>query len=434
MTVPTNKHVQQGKKSRFTNQQTLIGMVVAAIVAVAITLPLRNRLQNKTDQLRNTSLKQYALLSKQETLQNRLKRAALEVQSEPKDAPARAKLAYLLTLSGDMQNAETEWKEAIRLQPHNSSLYVGMGNAYASSDRLDLAIIAYQHATQLNPDDVDALVDLDSIYNRLEWWYPAETLMREAIARNPNSIREQLSYASSLYLSGDYRRAQSQLQAALKIWPHNERLLLPLAEVYRIEGDTTTAQNCVIDGMLHDENSTALLVEKAQIQLTMKQPEEALGTLFEVMRAVPGSLQIFYIEARAYQMMSRPDDALKYWKEVSHIQPDYRQTDKMMGTLLEQTGEVHAGESLLARDTAISNEKAVIQRLIGLITKNFSDWHAHLALAAEYSKQHKYSEAVVEYRQTLLLAPDNKSAKSGLKRTQYLIQAATAALQNRFAQ
>lgn len=97
-----------------------------------------------------------------------------------------ANLAQILWRDlGDVARAERYFREAIRRDPANPSLYAGLSEFYVfgPTPRLDLAARVLQEGLGKKPNDLGLLKALGDLYERqenyaqaLEWWKKALTL------------------------------------------------------------------------------------------------------------------------------------------------------------------------------------------------------------------------------------------------------------------
>jgi Flp pilus assembly protein TadD len=74
----------------------------------------------------------------------------------PRNAIARANLAYMIERTGDLAGAETVYREALALEPNQVVAHVNLGIVLADLGRIDEAMAHYRTALALDPGNADA--------------------------------------------------------------------------------------------------------------------------------------------------------------------------------------------------------------------------------------------------------------------------------------
>lgn len=114
--------------------------------------------------------------------------------------------------AGDLEAAEEQYKQAIRLKPDYVVAYVSLSALLESQERYDQAIAVYQPIFRLVEQNPEALFTLGRLfYNRQseDDLQRAETVLVEAIAQSPN-------YANARFILGLVYEARGNTQAAIE--------------------------------------------------------------------------------------------------------------------------------------------------------------------------------------------------------------------------
>jgi tetratricopeptide (TPR) repeat protein len=111
-------------------------------------------------------------------------------------------LGNINNLLKDYGEAETYYKECMRLNPSSATAYNALGAVYISQERLD----------------------------------EAESLLQEARDRNSELANLHYNFAQLHEARGDLRKAEEEYLAELEYIPHNFRASFNLARVYRLMG------------------------------------------------------------------------------------------------------------------------------------------------------------------------------------------------------
>jgi tetratricopeptide (TPR) repeat protein len=137
-------------------------------------------------------------------------------------------LGVLLERKGELEGALEQYRLARKEDPALAIAAVNAGNVWVKLNNLNQAIISYQNALEIEPDQPRAL-------NNLAWVYLIQgeeislaiDLLRRAIAADPDHpylYRDSLGWA--FYLDGQTEKARGILQSALKETPAEETYLL----------------------------------------------------------------------------------------------------------------------------------------------------------------------------------------------------------------
>lgn len=127
------------------------------------------------------------------------------VSARASETPAEA--ATRAAGEGRYEDAVASFEEAVRLEPKNASLHLGLGLAYQSVKRYRDATLTLEKAAALAPESADARYSLGLLY--------------EAAAADPAITGEPKTPASAAKLR---RKAVSAWEAVLKLAKDEKRL------------------------------------------------------------------------------------------------------------------------------------------------------------------------------------------------------------------
>lgn len=92
-----------------------------------------------------------------------------------------------------------------------------LGKYYYWQNRLAQAQVAFEHALQLRPGNVDIMNALGAIRDRLGEYAAAQLLYREALAKDPRQAHIWANYGYSLLLEGRPKEAEGPLETAVSL-------------------------------------------------------------------------------------------------------------------------------------------------------------------------------------------------------------------------
>lgn len=149
---------------------------------------------------------------------------------------ARARLAaaagiLAAVFLGTLTFRQTErWRDSIRLFEHavactdgNFVAHSHLAAAYQAAGRLDLAAKHQEAAYQAGLRDVDALVNLGTLWANLGRLDDARRVLEEALARRPGAPTARLALAEIAFLEGRREEGLLALREVLRVDPKNRR-------------------------------------------------------------------------------------------------------------------------------------------------------------------------------------------------------------------
>lgn len=228
--------------------------------------------------------------------------------------PAAAALGYFLLDAGDLQQAEDVLHAGLRKAPQMGALHWYMGLLRHRRGDLDRAVDALRHACLLDES-------LDEAACTLAWWLHDQGNLPEALhwsrralgtARLPQRL---LQWAWLLQRQGSMKEAAQAYEEAASAFPAGavERLRLHL--------------------------------HWAQCLEALEQPQEAALVLAKGLTCFPQDPDLMTAQARLEWQRGNKHQAIAIAKQQTTSHPELISAWHLLGTLLEQTGDLHAADS-----------------------------------------------------------------------------------------
>jgi tetratricopeptide (TPR) repeat protein len=120
-------------------------------------------------------------------------------------------------IKGMWDEAITEYKKAIALNPNYADAHNILGLAYANKGMRDEAIAEFKKAIALNPNDAEAHNNLGVAYGNKGMLDEAITEFKKAIALNPNYAEAHYNLAVSYYYKGQHGLAIKHCDQAIEL-------------------------------------------------------------------------------------------------------------------------------------------------------------------------------------------------------------------------
>ena len=159
------------------------------------------------------------------------------VRLDPQSPDLRIALSRDLTAEGKTDDALKEAREALRLNPDDDLGHFCVGSALEQAGDRSGAVGEYREALRLNPENGLAHNNLGVIFGSMEDWDGAIKEYREAVRIEPEDDRFHFNLASALGNKGDFDGEIAEARAALRLNPKNEDALVALGFALGSKGD-----------------------------------------------------------------------------------------------------------------------------------------------------------------------------------------------------
>jgi tetratricopeptide (TPR) repeat protein len=145
------------------------------------------------------------------------------LQIKPDYAEAHNDLGLALFQEGTVDEAITQFQKAVQINPALAAAHNNLGKVLLEKGRVDEAISQYQKALQIKPDYLDAHVNLGNALLQKGREEEAITQYQEALQTNTDSPDARVSLGNLLLQKGRVDEAITQYQQALQSKPANAK-------------------------------------------------------------------------------------------------------------------------------------------------------------------------------------------------------------------
>lgn len=166
---------------------------------------------------------------------------ALELN--PNSSTVRGLRGLYFQRTGNYRDALTEHQFAASLDPQNPARFVSLGNAYALTGDLVLALESFQYAALIAPGDATYWRALAEFCGRngIQLKDIAIPAAQRAVVLAPDDSRSEDVLGWLWYLDGGFLEAERHLLRALELDPRNDSAYLHLGVLYQRIGDRPRA-------------------------------------------------------------------------------------------------------------------------------------------------------------------------------------------------
>lgn len=346
----------------------------------------------------------------------------------PSDPVIPTELASLYQDMGKKEDAEKQYRKALRLSPANESARLGLASLYMGEGETNRAIAELKQAQIANPGNKEINLLLAEAYEKMGDHQAADYESLLAGKQRGVLSDERLRRGDELMQAKEYAKAVEEFKAALKEkpeWPAaleklvdaqtaaglDDEAIASYKELLRLRiggGDTHYNLGVVYErkGLIdeavveykqaiHDSPDNGDARRRlADIYALRGSYPQAIEQYKELLKKGDSNPLLHLKLARAYLSAKNPQDAFASYKEAIRIAPDNLEARRELATLY--------------RKSNLTNEAEQQYREILRIKKNDAD--ARNVLTAIYVKTKKYDELITLLQEGVELAPNDPAS------------------------
>jgi len=178
------------------------------------------------------------------------------IELDPESAHAHDNLATVLAEKGRFVDALEAYVKAVRLEPTNPNTYHYLAS-FLSSRALDASIALYKHTIELDPEFVDAHVNLALTYGDRGMLDEATASLEQAIKLDPDDEGARHELAAVLMDAGRFADAIGHLRKICKDFPDHTDAFIDLGIAYTAQGFYREAERSLSEALKLDANDVA---------------------------------------------------------------------------------------------------------------------------------------------------------------------------------
>jgi tetratricopeptide (TPR) repeat protein len=237
---------------------------------------------------------------------------------EPRNADAFRELATAYDSMGKPDKAEATYKRAIHLAPDNWSSIKQLGVFYFNKGRLAEAEPYLREVVRLTPDSAKAYSNLGGLYTRMGRRTDAEQQLEKSVAIEPTAYG-----CSNLgvlyYLEGRYADAAVQYEKATELNPTESRLWSNLADAYRwVPALAAKAPDAFRHAIELSQKEISVNPRDAQLRARLATSYAAIGERDKAAEAIaaavalaPADGYVLFRAALVYEQAHQRDQAIR---------------------------------------------------------------------------------------------------------------------------
>jgi tetratricopeptide (TPR) repeat protein len=314
--------------------------------------------------------------------------------SEWQEAEQHVERAHELYEAGRWEEAETELRQAIALNPYQAEWQFNLGLTLDAAGRYKEAAEVFKEAYDLDPEDGQSalmvgvsLLRSENPQASMEWLEKAEKLEPGNVAPfvhrieactqlgqhdqaeimfylaqqvDPKAADAYLAMADSLLERELYEKAVWCLREAAKIDPELPGVQGKLAEVYAATGRNERARQLYLRELRLEPGDIDTLLDLGCLLVEMNRYLEAGEKFRRILEIEPDNADAHFELGDLAEREGRLEDALRQYDVVLRLDPDYPGARRRLAAMLFRRGrgdDLAAVEALLRRELADFREK-----------------------------------------------------------------------------
>jgi tetratricopeptide (TPR) repeat protein len=178
------------------------------------------------------------------------------IELDPESAHAHDNLATVLAEKGRFIDALESYVKAVRLEPQNPNTYHYLAS-FLSSRSFDASVSLYKHTLELDPEFIDAHVNLALTYGDRGMLDEATSNLEQAIKLDPDDEGARHELAAVLMDAGRFADAIGHLRKICKDYPDHTDAFIDLGIAYTAQGFYREAERALLEALKLDAEDVA---------------------------------------------------------------------------------------------------------------------------------------------------------------------------------
>lgn len=296
---------------------------------------------------------------------------------------------------------------SLKADSTNAFLYQARAEMYYNLNQIDSAILDYEKATVIDPNQIDWLTKISDLYLFKGKSEKARQALDEALKLEPNNTDVHLKMGMVYMFVEDNLKSFEHINLALSIDPNMENAYFYKSLNYIEVGDTVRAIEELQKAVEKKPDYMDALI---QLGLLHDAQNDTIARAY-----YKNALQIDSSNAFArYDLALHYQNQEEFGKAIDQYLYLINNIDSSFSTAFHNIGFIYLLYSN-DLDTAISYFNKAIE-----IDFNYSDAYANKGYALEL--QEKYTDAFIEYQTALKITPDHIASQKGIKRISKFIK------------
>jgi len=257
------------------------------------------------------------------------------VAKRPNNPRAHDSLGIAWEALGRLDEAEREYREAIRIDPGYVNAYNNLGSVLSKRGSLDEAIAQYRAALRVAPRHLVARINLGDALVRRGILDEGTRMLRGVVRNNPTHPVALYALGNALSARGDLDEAIEKYRRALEAKPDFAKVHYSLGNALRDKGLLEEAVEEYRQAARLEPNLAPVHNNLGFALLRLGRAEEASNAFREALRADPLHTGARYGLGLSLTELGRFDDAINELNETLRIQPEHPMAQRALQQALD---------------------------------------------------------------------------------------------------
>lgn len=337
----------------------------------------------------------------------------------------------------------SRYEKLVADHPKNVDYLLALGQIYEKLNQQQAAIELYRRALELEPERQEARIQLGYIYFKDKDFTSSQELFEAVLTNEPNNIEALIGMGKIEEQRKAIPEAIKHFETILGIDPNNSTALLNLANLLWQQNRDAEAYEFYEKVLKLDPNQEyspeeieriqeKSTIAKAKILFREKRYEEAFIIFDELAIKYPDNANYLLALAQIDEKLGQQNEAIEFYKLALNVDPERQDIRVRLGFAYLKDKDLASSQELF--QAVLSKEPDNVRALIGLghieaLRKHFPEakkyfeailnrdpenTEALLGLADVLGKQNADIEAQELYRKVLALDPGNEHSQKGI--------------------
>jgi tetratricopeptide (TPR) repeat protein len=272
---------------------------------------------------------------------------------------------------GDFTAAIQAYKQALKLDPNDSDLKLGLARALSLCGRNEESKGVYQQVLSKAPDNADALESLGSALLRSDQPLEARAVFERLAARHPANPEYKVDLARVETRLGNYKEARELLSAVLAFHPHQRDAQLQLAYVKLYQGRYAAALADFAQLLKTDPTDFDALLGNARAHYFRGNIAYSYSLVSKLLNDRPNDYDAVFLMANLERARQHPQKALELLARADQLSPGNPETLQLEKTLRQEKSVALRASASYAREISSGNSSPDVIGFAGQDLRRF---------------------------------------------------------------
>ena len=270
-------------------------------------------------QIRDSKLLAIEVLRELNRLEEALETIETILQQWPDNIKVKAIFGSILQKKLDFSAAAKVYQEIILLNVRNLNGHLQLAKSFKEVGKTVEAIAILENAPNIFQDNLRLLLPLGELYRKQQDRVKARECFQKALSVNPTHLGANLNMAKELEFAGLFDQAEQQLQAALKHYPQDLKILLQLGELEQKRHGLENAIAYFQQAKDYHSDSFKPSLKIAQTLMQFNQLERAEIELKQLLEQYPDEYQVIIKLGHLERQRGERESALNWFRKAKEI-------------------------------------------------------------------------------------------------------------------